>query len=102
MPVAAIEREIHDACVHLASSAAAARRCAEHYLDGTVTPAGAVRALGTVGTLTAAHPWALSGFDDRAWDGYQPDPHAPAPDGLRVGRLRAPLLLPSSAPGLPT
>ncbi len=100
MPVAAIEREIHDACVHLASSAAAARRCAEHYLDGTVTPAGAVRALGAVGTLTAEHPWALGSFDDRAWDGYQPDPHAPAPDGLRVGRLRAPLL--SSAPGLPT
>jgi S-DNA-T family DNA segregation ATPase FtsK/SpoIIIE len=105
MPVAAIGREIHDACVHLACSAAAARRCAEHYLDGTVTPAGAVRALGQVATLTAEHPWALSGFDDRAWDGYQPDPHAPAPDGLRVGRLRAPLLssaLPSSAPGLPT
>ena len=34
MPVEAIERAIGDACVRLASSAATARRCHEHYLDG--------------------------------------------------------------------
>jgi len=43
-----------------------------------------------VAALTAAHPWALGGFDAAAWDGYQPDPHAPPPDGLRVGLLRTP------------
>ena len=40
--------------------------------------------------LAAAHPWALGGFGDPAWDGYRPDPHAPPPDGLRVGLLRTP------------
>ena len=45
---------------------------------------------GTVTALTTAHPWALDGFGEAAWDHYQPDPRAPAPDGLRVGLLRAP------------
>jgi DNA segregation ATPase FtsK/SpoIIIE, S-DNA-T family len=92
MPVGTIEREIHDACARLAGSAATARRCHEHYLDGLGGPPGrAGRDLaGTVTALTAAHPWALGGFDDQAWDGYQPDPHAPPPDGLRVGWLRTP------------
>ena len=34
MPVAAIERELHDACARLAESAAVARRCHDRYLDG--------------------------------------------------------------------
>ena len=49
--------------------------------------------------LTGAHPWALGGFDEAAWDGYQPDPHAPPPDGLRVGLLRTPGR--PGRPGLP-
>src|SRR5580693_7706688 len=98
MPVDAIERAIGDACVGLASSAATARRCHEHYLDGVGFPgrdlAGrdlAGRDLaGPVTALATAHPWALGGFGDPAWDGYRPDPHAPPPDGLRVGLLRTP------------
>jgi len=92
MPVEAIERAIGDACVRLASSAATARRCHEHYLDGLGGFGGlAGRDLvGPVTALAAAHPWALGGFGDLAWDGYRPDPHAPPPDGLRVGLLRTP------------
>jgi DNA segregation ATPase FtsK/SpoIIIE, S-DNA-T family len=103
MPVDAIERAIGDACAGLASSAATARRCHEHYLDSVGFPgrdlagrdlAGrdlAGRDLaGPVTALAAAHPWALGGFGDPAWDGYRPDPHAPPPDGLRVGLLRTP------------
>jgi len=91
MPVGTIEREIRDAYVRLARSAATARRCHEHYLDDLGGPPGrAGRDLaGAVTALTAAHPWALDGFDDRSWDAYRPDPHAPPPDGLRVGLLRA-------------
>ncbi len=44
----------------------------------------------SVTALAAAHPWALAEFGDPAWDGYRPDPHAPPPDGLRVGLLRTP------------
>jgi DNA segregation ATPase FtsK/SpoIIIE, S-DNA-T family len=89
MPVGAIERDLHAACARLAESAATARHGHEHYLDGSV---GAPRRdlAGTVTAQTGAHPWALGGFDAAAWDGYQPDPHAPPPDGLRVGVLRAP------------
>jgi hypothetical protein len=84
MPVRAIERELHDACTRLAESAATARRGHERYLDRA-----AQRDLGgSVTALTAAQPWALGGFGETAWDGYQPDPHAPPPDGLRVGVLR--------------
>jgi S-DNA-T family DNA segregation ATPase FtsK/SpoIIIE len=93
MPVDAIERAIGDACAGLASSAATARRCHEHYLDSVGFPgrdlAGRDLA-GPVTSLAAAHPWALGGFGDPAWDAYRPDPHAPPPDGLRVGLLRTP------------
>jgi DNA segregation ATPase FtsK/SpoIIIE, S-DNA-T family len=108
MPVDAIERAIGDAWAGLASSAATARRCHDHYLDGAGFPGrdAAGRDLagrdlagrdlagrdlaGPVTVLAAAHPWALGGFGDPAWDGYRPDPHAPPPDGLRVGLLRTP------------
>jgi DNA segregation ATPase FtsK/SpoIIIE, S-DNA-T family len=97
MPVGAIELELHDACARLAETAATARRGHERYLDGPGGPPGRVGRdmagrdlVGTVTALTAAHPWALGGFDAAAWDGYQPDPHAPPPDGLRVGLLRTP------------
>jgi DNA segregation ATPase FtsK/SpoIIIE, S-DNA-T family len=92
MPVGVIEREIQDACIRLAESATAALRCQERYLDGVGgAPGPAGRDLaGGVAALTAAHPWALGGFGDQAWDGYRPDPHAPPPDGLRVGLLRTP------------
>ena len=84
MPFEAIEREIHDAYLRLATSAAVARSHQRHYLDGQT--AGSL--FGTVTALTAAHPWALDGFDAPAWAAYRPDPQAPPPDGLRVGVLR--------------
>jgi DNA segregation ATPase FtsK/SpoIIIE, S-DNA-T family len=101
MPVDAIERAIGDACARLASAAATARGCHEHYLTGSGGLNGRFLG-GTVSALAAAHPWALGGFDDPAWDGYQPDPDAAPPDGLRVGLLRAPSV-PSvpSVPALP-
>jgi DNA segregation ATPase FtsK/SpoIIIE, S-DNA-T family len=99
MPVGAIERELQDACIRLARSAATARRCHEHYLDGLGEPPfqSGRDLTGNVNRLIAAQPWALGGFGDQAWDGYQPDPHAPPPDGLRVGLLRAPGGSPLSA-----
>jgi DNA segregation ATPase FtsK/SpoIIIE, S-DNA-T family len=98
MPVDAIERAIGDACAGLASSAATARRCHEHYLDGRGGFGGRDLAA-PVAALAGAHPWALGGFGDPAWDGYRPDPHAAPPDGLRVGVLRtlSPPLLPAVA-----
>jgi S-DNA-T family DNA segregation ATPase FtsK/SpoIIIE len=96
MPVDAIERAIGDACAGLASSAATARHCHEHYLDGRGGFGGRDLAA-PVAALAGAHPWALGGFGDPAWDGYRPDPHAAAPDGLRVGLLR----LSPSRPSLP-
>jgi hypothetical protein len=106
MPVEALERELQDACVRLACVAATARRCHEHYLDGHGGPSSRggrdpmspdpmsrdlmSRDPMSVAALTAAHPWALGGFGEAAWDGYRPDPHAPLPDGLRVGLLRPP------------
>ena len=84
MPFEAIEREIHDSYLRLATSAAVARYRQRHYLDGQTT--GSL--FGTVTTLTAAHPWALTGFGAPAWAAYRPDPQAPPPDGLRVGVLR--------------
>jgi DNA segregation ATPase FtsK/SpoIIIE, S-DNA-T family len=86
MPVGAIEREIADAYVRLGSAAAVARRGQEQYLDRR--DLGGRDLAGPVSALTAAHPWALDGFGAAAWDGYQPDPHAAPPDGLRVGVLR--------------
>ena len=85
MPLEAIEGEIRDAYLRLAGSAAVARHRQRHYLDGQT--AGTL--FGTVTALTAAHPWALEDFGAAAWAAYQPDPRAPAPDGLRVGILRA-------------
>ena len=90
MPVGAIEREIHDAHVRLAEAAATARLCHERYLDGPGGVPPGRDLSGPAVSVTAANPWALAGFGDRAWDGYQPDPHAPPPDGLRVGLLRTP------------
>ncbi len=84
MPVEAIESEIGGAYLRLASSAAVARDRQRHYLDGQT----AGNLFGTVTALTAAHPWALDGFDAPAWAAYQPDPRAAPPDGLRVGVLR--------------
>ena len=84
MPVEAIESEIGGAYLRLASSAAVARDRQRHYLDGQT----AGNLFGTVTALTAAHPWALDGFDAPAWAAYQPDPQAAPPDGLRVGVLR--------------
>ena len=84
MPVEAIESEIGDAYLRLATSAGAARYRQRHYLDGQT--AGTL--FGTVTALTAAHPWALDDFGAPAWAAYQPDPQAPPPDGLRVGVLR--------------
>ena len=85
MPLEAIEGELRDAYLRLAVSAAVARHGQRHYLDGQT--AGTL--FGTVTALTAAHPWALEDFGAPAWAAYQPDPRAPAPDGLRVGILRA-------------
>ena len=84
MPFEAIESEIGDACLRLATSAQAARYRQRHYLDGQT--AGTL--FGTVTALTAAHPWALDDFGAPAWAAYHPDPQAPPPDGLRVGVLR--------------
>ena len=83
MPVEAIEREMHDAYLRLAESAAAVRYRQRHYLDGR----GAGNLFGTAAALTAAHPWALDGFGAPGWAAYQPDLQAPPPDGLRVGML---------------
>jgi DNA segregation ATPase FtsK/SpoIIIE, S-DNA-T family len=110
MPVGAIERELHEACVQLGESAAAARRAHERYLDdpgeGAGRDLGGRDLGGTATALTAAHPWALGGFAEAAWDGYQPDPHAAPPDGLRVGLLRTPGRRPAAGqpalPGQPT
>jgi hypothetical protein len=69
---------VRDGYLRLSWSAAAARRLAAP--RGWVAPAA-------VAALTAAHPWALAGFDDPAWDGYRPDPDASPPEGVRVGTL---------------
>src|SRR5579872_6300002 len=93
MPVDAIERAIGDACAGLASSAATARHCHEHSLDGRGGFGGRDLAA-PVAALAGAHPWALGGFGDPARDGYRPDPHAAAPGGLGVGLLRWPPVRP--------
>ena len=85
MAVEATERELGGAYLRLAEAAAVARHRQRHYLDGQA--AGTL--FGAATALTAAHPWALGSFGDRAWDAYRPDPDAPPPDGLRVGVLRA-------------
>jgi DNA segregation ATPase FtsK/SpoIIIE, S-DNA-T family len=97
MPIGSIEQEIADAYEGLARAAAAARYGREHYLDGRTAEAPAGGLFRTVAALTSANPWALGGFGDRAWDGYQPDLDAPPPDGLRVGVLQAGTGLPAVA-----
>jgi hypothetical protein len=82
MPTGSIEGGIQDGYGRLVRSVSAARRCHAHYLDGRGDPGRDVT------SLTAAHPWALGGFADPAWDTYQPDPAAVPPDGVRVGVLR--------------
>src|SRR5580698_6405391 len=92
MPVGSIENEIRDGYFRLARSTAAVRGGHRQLVDGL---AGQARSLfGGVAGLTRAHPWALGGFSDPAWDGYRPDLGAPPPEGLRVGVLRL-------GPGLP-
>ena len=82
MPTGSIEGEIQYDYGRLVRSVSAARRCHAHYLDGRGEP-------GRDGTsLAAAHPWALGGFADPAWETYQPDLAAVPPDGVRVGVLR--------------
>jgi S-DNA-T family DNA segregation ATPase FtsK/SpoIIIE len=92
MPVGSIETEIRDGYFRLARSAAAVRGGHRRWVDGLAGQAGEL--FSQVAGLTLAHPWALGGFCDPAWDGYQPDPDTPPPEGLRVGVLRP-------GPGLP-
>ena len=88
MPVGSIERELQVACASLSAAVATVRYDHEHYLDGPAAPrAGPEDPFRAVTVLAAAHPWALAGFGEAAWDAYQPDPDAPAPEGLRVGVL---------------
>ena len=92
MPVGSIEDEIRDGYFRVARSTAAVRGGHRQYVDGL---AGQARSLfGGVARLTQAHPWALGGFSDPAWDGYRPELDAPPPEGLRVGVFRP-------GPGLP-
>jgi DNA segregation ATPase FtsK/SpoIIIE, S-DNA-T family len=88
MPVESIERELQVACASLSAAAATVRHDHEHYRDGPTAPRPGQDPFRVVTALTAAHPWALAGFGEAAWDAYQPDPDAPAPEGLRVGVLR--------------
>src|SRR5581483_10502305 len=89
MPTGSIDDEIQDAYLQLSRSAAVAAHCHERYLDGfTWHPEAGQDPFGELAALTAAHPWALSGFGDPAWDAYRPDVDAPVPDGLRIGVLR--------------
>src|SRR5580704_1276223 len=98
MPVGSIERELQVACASLSASAATVRYDHEHYLDGPAVPRPGQDPFRAVTALTAAHPWALAGFGEAAWDAYQPDPDAPAPEGLRVGVLS---LADHAGPALP-
>jgi hypothetical protein len=103
MPVESIEREIQVAYASLSAAAATVRCDHEHYLDGPGAPAPrpGPDPFRVVTALTAAHPWALAGFGEPAWDAYQPDPDAPAPEGLRVGVLRLAGHAGASGPPLP-
>ncbi|MGD0065377.1 MAG: hypothetical protein ABSB76_18260, partial [Streptosporangiaceae bacterium] len=100
MPIESIEGELQVAYASLSAAVATMRHGHERYLDGPAAappgqaapPDQAARPgqdpFGAVTALTAAHPWALAGFGEPAWDTYQPDPHASPPEGLRVGVLR--------------
>jgi hypothetical protein len=98
MPVESIERELQMACASLSAATATVRYDHEHYLDGPAAPRPGQDPFRVVTALIAAHPWALAGFGEAAWDAYQPDPDAPAPEGLRVGALR---LADHAGPALP-
>lgn len=86
LPFGSVEHGIRDGYIRLSRAAASARR----YANGGGKPAAgsAPDMPAGVADLVAAHPWALGGFGDRAWDGYRPDPDAPPPEGVRVGTLR--------------
>src|ERR1700691_4453464 len=86
MPVGSIETEIRAGYFRLARSAAAVTGGHRRWVDGLAGQAGEL--FSQVAGLTLAHPWALGRFCDQAWDGYQPDPDTPPPEGLRVGVLR--------------
>jgi len=101
MPVGSIERELQAACASLSAAAATVRHDHEHYLDGPTAPRPGQDPFRAVTALTAAHPWALAGFSEAVWDAYQPDPGAPAPEGLRVGALRLADHAGASGPPLP-
>jgi hypothetical protein len=104
MPVESIEREIQVAWASLSAAAATVRYAREDYLHGPEDPAAprpGQDPFRVVTALTAAHPWALAGFGEAAWDAYQPDPDAPAPEGLRVGVLRLAGRAGASGPPLP-
>ncbi len=89
MPTGSIDDAIQDAYLQLSRSAAVAGHCYEHFLDGFAGyPERGRDPFGELAALTEAHPWALSGFGDPAWDAYRPDLDAPVPDGLRIGVLR--------------
>jgi S-DNA-T family DNA segregation ATPase FtsK/SpoIIIE len=90
MPIESIERDLQVAYVQLSAAAATVRYGHEHYLDGPAAPWPGEDPFRAVTALTAEYPWALAGFGEPAWDAYQPDPHAPPPEGLRVGVLRLP------------
>jgi DNA segregation ATPase FtsK/SpoIIIE, S-DNA-T family len=83
-PIRVLEDQIQDAYVRLANSVAVLRHCHEHYLDDISRDS---ESFATVREIAAAHPWALSGFDDAGWESYRPDQEAAPPDGLRVGVL---------------
>jgi DNA segregation ATPase FtsK/SpoIIIE, S-DNA-T family len=88
MPIESIERELQVAYASLSAAAATMRHGHERYLDGPAAARPGQDPFGAVTALTVAHPWALAGFGEPAWDTYQPDPHASPPEGLRVGVLR--------------
>ncbi|MGD0246418.1 MAG: FtsK/SpoIIIE domain-containing protein [Streptosporangiaceae bacterium] len=88
MPIESIEREIQVGYRQLSAAAATMRYEHERYLDGPAAARPGEDPFRAVTALTAAHPWALAGFAEPAWDDYRPDPHAPGPEGLRVGVLR--------------
>lgn len=43
-----------------------------------------------LGKLYTTFRWVLAPWDDPAWEHYIPDPEAPIPSGLRIGRLAVP------------
>jgi DNA segregation ATPase FtsK/SpoIIIE, S-DNA-T family len=93
--ISSVEREIQDGYAQLTRSAATVRHCQLNYSRRTRPDHADLSA------LTAAHPWALAGFNHPAWDTYEPDLDNVLPDGLRVGSLGAgiPALVPFAGHG---